>query len=98
MKALALTAALALTGVSAVAQQQCGPRDRMAEALAESHGESVHVMGINNAGLLMELFGNLETGSWTALMTGPEGISCVATFGEGFEAVTPVLEPTGLRL
>lgn len=37
----------------------------------------------------MELFTNNKTGSWTVLITQPNGMSCIAASGESWEQMPP---------
>lgn len=82
MKTLAL---LALTASPAVAQQTCfGYADILAN-LAERHGEELASSGTTPDGLLVQTFGNQETGSWTILVVRPDGLACVFAIGGGFK-------------
>ena len=77
--------------------QNCAPTLQVYEVLKERHGESRHASGFSGDGMLVEMWGNQKTGSWTALVTHPEGVSCVVASGAYFVR-EETLDPAGLRL
>lgn len=94
----ALAASVACFAMSANAQnQQCGPRLAVIESLSGNYSETRHtlMLGVDR---LFEIYANLETGTWTALVTFPDGKSCIAASGTGFELTNDPLVPTGARL
>ena len=97
MKTILAALAVSLSVSAASAQQNCAPREQVVEMLTEQYGESVQSMGINN-GVVIEMWANVETGTWTILMTRPDGISCAPADGNGFERVDSEVSPTGARL
>lgn len=79
--------------------QQCYPRDVVLENLQGQFGESVQSLGIAANGTILEMFANVETGTWTAVVTAPDGsVSCLVASGEAFERVDSDAHPTGARL
>ena len=93
-----LALALAATGIlSATAEAQgavCGPRDRVVAHLAENYGESRQSAGLAGTTALVEVFANLDTGSWTITVTRPDGSMCLMASGEGFQILAETL-PAG---
>jgi len=89
MKIAALAAIAACLPMSAVAQTQCGPTSGIYEALTNKHGETRAAAGIEPSGLLVELWANPETGTWTLFYTRPDGLSCAVSSGQGFQAYAP---------
>lgn len=98
MKALiapfALAAALTLPllptfiGPAAAQQQQtCKPRDEIVQILGEKYAESRRAYALAAPQQMLELFANAETGTWTALVTRPDGISCMVASGEHWTEV-----------
>ncbi len=82
-------AALALSmPVAANAQQQCAPREAVIEMLADQYGESRHVIGMTEDGLVMEVFGNTDSGTWTLTITRPDGLTCFVAAGQSFETIS----------
>lgn len=92
-----LAAALALYTNAAMAQQQCGPRAELADVLADRYGETAQAMGISAAGNLVDIFANEDTGTWTIVATGPEGVSCSLADGDSWSSVA-MLEKQGERM
>lgn len=74
---------------SATAQTLCGRRDDFVRQLRDKYGETRHSVGIAQGNRVMEIFASDETGSWTILITDPQGTSCLVTAGEGFRTEEP---------
>lgn len=99
MRTLAIAALVASFAAPAFGQSQnCGPREDVVTALTERFGESVQNRGISEGGLLVEMWGNVDSGSWTALVTTPDSVSCIVASGQGFERVDSPVHPTGLKV
>lgn len=95
-----LTAAAAVfvaTTTPAVAQSQrnCGPRDAVVTKLAQGYGETRQSVGIGSNNAMVEVFASDETGSWTILVTMPNGLSCLVASGQSFEEVAEALPGKG---
>ena len=90
MKVAAYAVIAALFSASAHAQaQQCGPTAGVYEALANKHGESRVMAGLEPSGLLIEVWANIQRGTWTLFYTRPDGLSCAVSSGSGFQAFAP---------
>ena len=74
---------------------QCGPRAAVLEQLADRYGESRRSVGIAANNMVMELFANAESQSWTITVTTPQGQTCLVASGTGFEALTDPLPAKG---
>lgn len=85
MKALALI--LALAGLPAYAQPGCGPHDAVIAALENTYGETVQTRALQQNQTMIETLANLETGTWTILITTAEGVSCSPASGDHFAFV-----------
>lgn len=70
----------------AVAQDQCGPRGDVLSVLTGQYGETQQSQGFG-ANVLMEVFANPETGSWTIAVTMPSGVTCLVASGADFHAI-----------
>lgn len=89
-------AALILATQQGFAQgAQCAPRAQVVQALAETYGESRRFIGLAGDRLVMETFASEDTGSWTILVTRPDGIACLVTSGEGYEPMSEALPTKG---
>lgn len=89
IKALTLTIALMLMPMVALGQQaQCGPRGTTVDYLGNTYGESLQVqalMGRNNQ--LLEIYANVDTGTWTALVIDTNAMACHVASGSNWTAV-----------
>lgn len=96
--AAAICAAL-IAGTPAAAQtRQCAERERVVERLAGTYGESRQSIGLAANNQVMEVFANLESGSWTVTVTLPSGMTCLVASGMAFEELEEPLTPTGSQL
>lgn len=92
IRASVLTVAALLSGTmftSGIAQAQpqpllCGLRDDMGKMLVQRFGEHPQAAGIVGDRVVELLVS--QTGSWTILITGTDGRSCVVTGGEDWTA------------
>lgn len=82
-------------GAAPVTAQSCAPRPAVVERLSESYGESQQAFGIDGGGQVVETFANLETGSWSVIVTRPGGLSCLVASGQAFELTGTSLEKDG---
>jgi len=90
MKRLLIGALSALCfPVAAWAQAHCGSTTATYDTLANTHGETRVASGLQPDGLLIELWANPQTGSWTLFYTMPGGVSCALSSGEAFEQHAP---------
>lgn len=86
-----LLAAILAVGIagSASAQTICGKRDTFLAQLAKSHQEAPIAVGLLGNGSVIEVLTS-ENGSWTMLVTDPNGATCVLAAGEAWETMTRV--------
>jgi len=80
--------------VAAVASQEVaaglaapGPCDRHAtviDLLSERYGEAPVALGVTGNGSLVEVLVDAARGTWTIIVTSPEGLSCLVLSGEGW--------------
>jgi hypothetical protein len=87
---LAIIAALVAAPAYAQQAPKCGPRDQVVRNLAAKYGEEPIVVGMNAGGLLYEVYHSPASGTWTALVTRPDGTSCMADAGEAMEVADRV--------
>ena len=85
--AIALTIGVATTFVTpASAKEVCTERNRFLEQLAGSYAENTVGLGLANNGSVLEILTS-KKGSWTILVTKPDGMSCVVATGNSWEQV-----------
>ena len=64
----------------------CGKRAEIVRQLGEKFGETRRSAGIAQGQGVVEIYASDETGSWTILITSPQGTACLLAAGEAFEA------------
>jgi len=99
MKCLAAALVVSLA-MPALAQQQgspCAPREYMLQRLAGVYGEVLQAIMIAT-GNVVEIFANLETGTWSFVVTLPNGQSCLVGSGVAYENVDDDLGPKGEKM
>jgi hypothetical protein len=86
---------LALAAPAAGAQgRACAPRALVVERLAERYGETLVSMGMHSNSGLLEVYASEATGTWTILVTSPDGAACLIAAGEMWEGqATPLTKP-----
>lgn len=87
--------ALAATQVRAEPPRNCAPRALVLERLQEGYGETRQSIGLAGQGAVVEVFAALETGTWTIIVTGPGGLTCLVASGQAFETLAEALPPSG---
>ena len=95
MKAIALTAALAAIGpsTSASAQTVCGARTNFLANLGQKYAEAPTALGLASNGSVLEVLTS-KKGSWTIIVTAPNGTTCMVASGESWELLPqPILDP-----
>lgn len=92
---LLLVSAAILCAGPAGAQTVCGGHAKFTETLAQKYEEMPSAYGIVGQRNLVELFVS-KTGTWTMLVTRPDGTSCVLATGQSWEQVPLTAKTTGL--
>lgn len=86
---------LILSGPALAQGQRCGARAAIVEVLAERFGEHAQSMGLAANNSVVEVYASEETGTWTIIVTGTNGLTCLVASGEGFARFDPALgDPT----
>ena len=88
--------ALAAQAAGAEGGRNCAPRPVVLDRLGEDYGETRQSIGLSGQGAVIEVFASPETGSWTIIVTRPDGITCLVAAGEAFEAMAGMVPPPGL--
>ena len=89
--------ALIALGSSNPAQSagMCGKRVDFIKALNDKYQESGKALGIAGQVNLVEIFAS-KAGTWTILVTTPEGKSCIIAAGSSWEELPPTKNLTSL--
>jgi len=82
----ATTLIVTLTATAASAVGPCASRSDIIAALKNNFGEVEVGRGLSNRGHLVELFVSPE-GSWTMLLSRPDGLSCLGDAGPVWDIV-----------
>ena len=86
-----LGAVIALYGAPADAQRTCARHDDQTAQLAEKYGETRIGFGVSGPTAIIEVWANVETGTWSILVVYPNGVSCLKAAGDGWETDPPVV-------
>ena len=98
MSRLLLSAALTLIASTASSQgSSCANREMIVDRLQSKYGESRQSAGLNQNNGMVEVFASTETGTWTILVTMPNGMSCLMAAGKAWQNVTEAA-PKGTAL
>jgi len=82
-------AALIAIAPSAGAQTACAPREQLVKLLADQYKEGPVGIGLAQPGQVMEVFASSH-GSWTMVLTLPDGKACMIANGNNWEMVTKI--------
>jgi hypothetical protein len=74
---------------AASAQISCGPRDQLVKVLAEQYKEDPVGIGLTQPGQVLEVFAS-QAGSWSMVMTMPDGKACLIAAGDNWEMVARI--------
>lgn len=87
--------ALAAHQTHAEGASKCAPRPTVLKRLADGYGETRQSIGLGGSSQVIEVFAAAETGSWTIIVTRPDGISCIVAAGMSFENLSEELPARG---
>ncbi|MCF8511158.1 MAG: hypothetical protein K9G43_06910 [Rhodobacteraceae bacterium] len=86
--ALSLGFAGLILATHAAEATQCAPRDEVVAGLATGFDETRHAAGLtggtSGSAQVVEVFAS-KSGSWTIIVTLPDGISCLVASGEAWQ-------------
>ena len=87
--------AFLLAGTQIEAQgRNCGPHAAVTTHLAAKFGESRTMMGLAANQMVVEVFVNADSGSWTIIVTRPDGVTCLVASGSDADVVPAALQNT----
>lgn len=75
--------------VNMLPMNMCGTREQVVDELAQIFNEAPMAVGQVDNNAVVEIFVS-DSGTWTILATGTDGMSCIVSAGEGFESTTLV--------
>lgn len=74
-----------IAAFAAAALAACQPSTEVYQSLTRDFNESRVAAGLNKKGNVLEVWASPE-GTWTALLTRPDGTSCIVDAGSGVAA------------
>ncbi|MFQ5763877.1 MAG: hypothetical protein ACE5GT_03020 [Rhodospirillales bacterium] len=78
---------------AASAQAVCGSHRTVSENLNKSYAEAPVSMGVTAGGGIVEVFASPE-GTWTLVITQPNGVSCLIAAGQDWENLPKLVTGT----
>ena len=72
--------------VSTSATAFCDKRQFITQSLTQDYKKGPVSMGVSNTGSVIEIFAS-ENGSWTMVLTKPDGMSCMIAVGSNWETL-----------
>lgn len=69
----------------------CQLREKLVRTLENRYNESLDSMGLQGPQLLLEIWSAEDTGSFTVLLTKPNGISCIVASGNNWQKIDAVV-------
>jgi len=72
------------------AQTACAPRDALISQLGAKYSEALTGGGLRNDTQVLEIWTAPKTGTWTALLTNAEGVSCILATGTHWHQTVPI--------
>jgi hypothetical protein len=91
---IAITLLAATPSARAETRQTCADRDKVVQGLEERFGETLRSLGLHRDDGVVEVYSSETTGTWTILVTRPDGKTCLLAAGQLWEQdVTPISKP-----
>jgi len=89
------SAMILAAGVAQAQSAPFAPRDAVIAELGARYGETRRGAGWQNRGAVTEVFASAATGTWTIIVTRPDGVSCTVAAGEAWlDERPPVGDPS----
>jgi len=91
---ISVACTLALEALPARAQgPPCAPRASIVDTLGNRYQENLRAIGLTSRLTVLEIYVS-DRGTWTALVSNPQGMSCVVAAGEAWQEIPlPVPHP-----
>ena len=102
MKCIKIASVVVAGLISGIATQavaqggaSCANRDLIVDRLETKYGERRQSAGLNQNNGMVEIFASDDTGTWTILVTMPNGMSCLMAAGKAWQGETAAVEAPG---
>ncbi|WP_424933165.1 hypothetical protein [Amaricoccus macauensis] len=73
----------------------CAERSKVIERLEDRYGETLQSLGLQENSSLLEVYASDSTGTWTILITRPDGVACLVASGQSWEKEATPFLPKG---
>ena len=93
--AIAVALLAATPTAEAETRQACAKRDQVVRKLEQKFGETLRSIGLHQSDGVVEIYSSEETGTWTILMTRPDGTTCLLASGQLWEQDAAPLQKPG---
>lgn len=80
-------AALAVTGAPALAEQACSEHKTVLGQFASTYKEAPVAGGLTRDGHLLQVLSSGDIGTWTIVLSKPDGETCVVMAGEAWHRI-----------
>lgn len=81
---LVAAVALAASASAAQAQPQCYEHGKVLDQFLKSYKEVPIAAGLTGDGRMLEVLSSGDTGTWTIVLSRPNGVTCVVMAGEAW--------------
>ncbi len=92
--ALSLGFVAVIMATQAYAQSQCADRDSVIATLAQDYAEARRGIGLAANNAVVEVYAS-DAGSWSIIVTLPDGPTCLIASGVGYESLSDALPAKG---
>lgn len=75
-----------LTSPAYAAPAQCDKREAIVNKLLLKYGEKLATVALQSNGMVLEIHAS-DSGTYTALVSKPDGTSCIVSMGRDFQVV-----------
>ena len=86
---LAAGASLAVSTTAAQAQMQCHEHKEVLGKFADTYKEAPVAGGLTQDGRLLQVLSSGDAGTWTIVLSKPDGLTCVIMAGEAWRKLNP---------
>lgn len=99
VRAMTALGLLAMTPEARAEEQgsACAAHADVVRKLADRFGETRTSIGLHKDDKVVEVFSSAATGTWTIVVTGTDGMSCLLAAGRGWEQLPRSLPAEGAR-
>jgi hypothetical protein len=93
--AIALALLAATPAANAEEARACAERTTVVQRLEERFGETLRSLGLHQGDAVVEIYSSEATGTWTILMTRPDGKTCLLAAGQLWQQDAAPLRKAG---